>query len=270
MAHAGLIVDNPVSGERFVFRTTAEDTGGELLAFELEVPPGGRVPGGHVHPAQEERFEVTSGTMRFKKGLRWVTAESGDEVIVPAGTSHRFANVGERPAKVLVQVRPALRMQELFEAVASLAGEGRTFQSGMPKPLDLALFMREFEPEVRAPVAPGIVRAVMSPLVWIARRRGLQARYRAVPDRAARTTTPTHPASPGTPGGDAWAAHVPRPHVRGRRARHERRRGESARASRVSQSGAPLRLPLRSERERSIRGRGRRAMRSERSNRPHG
>ena len=150
MAHAGLIVDNPVSGERFVFTTTAEDTGGELLAFELEVPPGGRVPGGHVHPAQEERFEVTSGTMRFKKGPRWVTAESGDEVIVPPGTSHRFANAGERPAKVLVQVRPALRMEELFETVAALAGEGRTFQSGMPKPLDLALFMREFEPSAGA------------------------------------------------------------------------------------------------------------------------
>jgi quercetin dioxygenase-like cupin family protein len=179
MAHAGLILDNPVSGERFVFTTTAEDTGGELLAFELEVPPGGRVPGGHVHPAQEERFEVTSGTMRFKKGLRWVTAESGDEVIVPAGTSHRFANAGEQPARVRVEVRPALRMEELFE---------------------LAMFMREFEPEVQAPVAPGLVRAVMSPLVWIARRRGLQARYRAVPDPAARTSTPSRPASPSTPG----------------------------------------------------------------------
>ena len=29
----------------------------------------------------------------------------------------------------------------------------------MPKPLDLALFMREFEPEVQAPVAPGLVTA---------------------------------------------------------------------------------------------------------------
>jgi quercetin dioxygenase-like cupin family protein len=200
MAHAGLIVDNPVSGERFVFTTTAEDTGGELLAFELEVPPGGRVPGDHVHPAQEERFEVTSGTMRFKKGLRWVTAESGDEVIVPAGTSHRFANAGERPARVRVEVRPALRMEELFETVAALAREGRTFPSGMPRPLELAMFMREFEPEVEAPVVPGLVRAVMSPLVWIARRRGLQARYGAVPDPAARTPTPSRPASPSRPG----------------------------------------------------------------------
>src|SRR4029453_10843333 len=104
----------------------------------------------------------------------------------------------------------------LFETVAALAREGRTFPSGMPRPLELAMFIREFEPEVQAPMAPGLVRAVMSPLVWIARRRGLQARYRAMPDLAARTSTPSRPASPSTPG-RRGAAHVPRPHVPGRR-----------------------------------------------------
>lgn len=225
MAHAGLILNNPVSGERFVFRTTAEETGGELLAFELEVPPGGHVPGGHVHPAQEERFEVTSGTMRFKKGLRWVTAESGDEVVVPAGTAHRFANAGRSRARVRVEVRPALRMEELFETVTALAREGRTFASGLPRPLDLALFMHEFEPEVQAPMAPGLVHAVMAPLVWIARRRGLEARYRAVPDLAARRPTPTHPASSGTPGRRKGSTRPtpsrPEPSGRARRVREE-------------------------------------------------
>src|SRR4030095_16882065 len=120
--------------------------------------------------------------------------------IVPAGTSHRFANAGERPARVRVEARPALRVEQRCETVAALAREGRTFPSGMPRPLELVMFMREFEPEVEAPVAPGLVRAVMSPLVWIARRRGLQARYRAMPDLAARTPTPRRPASPSTPG----------------------------------------------------------------------
>lgn len=35
MAYAGQILENPVSGERIVFRKTASDTGGELLAFAL-------------------------------------------------------------------------------------------------------------------------------------------------------------------------------------------------------------------------------------------
>jgi uncharacterized cupin superfamily protein len=102
MAYSGLVLDNPTSGERFLFHETAADTGGRLLAFELEVTPGGRVPGAHVHPSQEERFDVVHGTMRFRMGLRTVTAEAGDSVVVPAGTSHRFANVGDEPARVLV------------------------------------------------------------------------------------------------------------------------------------------------------------------------
>ena len=68
MAYAGQIIENPVSGERITFRETAADTGGELLAIDLELRPDGHVPGMHVHPIQEERFEVTDGTMRFKLG----------------------------------------------------------------------------------------------------------------------------------------------------------------------------------------------------------
>ena len=65
MAHAGLILDNPVSGERFEFRRTAADTNGELLEFDLTLAADGHVPGAHVHPEQEERFVVHSGTVRF-------------------------------------------------------------------------------------------------------------------------------------------------------------------------------------------------------------
>jgi hypothetical protein len=45
MAYAGQILENPVSGERIIFRKTASDTHGELLAFELFLAPDG-----HVHP----------------------------------------------------------------------------------------------------------------------------------------------------------------------------------------------------------------------------
>jgi len=92
MAYRGQVMDNPVSGERFVFHQTTGDSGGELLALELVLDPHGHVPGGHVHPVQEERFEVVSGTMRFRKGLKTVVATAGDVVVVPPGTYHRFTN----------------------------------------------------------------------------------------------------------------------------------------------------------------------------------
>ncbi|MGH2698625.1 MAG: cupin domain-containing protein [Actinomycetota bacterium] len=179
MAFAGQVLDNPISGERITFEKTAADTGGEFLAIELELSPDGHVPGAHVHPVQEERFQVTQGTMRFRKGMRTITARAGDTVVVPPRTVHRFENAGDGPARVRVEVRPALRMEELFETAVALAREGRTTASGMPYPLELALFMHEFDAEVGAPFVPArLMRMVTKPLVWTARRRGLGSRNR--------------------------------------------------------------------------------------------
>ena len=123
--------------------------------------------------------------MIFLKGASSVTARAGDTVVVPPGTVHRFKNVGGTKAHVRVEVRPALRMEELFESAVALAREGRTNGKGMPHLLDLALFMTEFEAEVRAPFAPPrLMRALMAPLTWLARRRGLDARYNRPAARA--------------------------------------------------------------------------------------
>jgi quercetin dioxygenase-like cupin family protein len=174
MAYQGQVIDNPISGERITFVKTAADTNGELLAVDLELSRDGQVPGAHVHPFQEERFEIVDGTMRFRKGLKAITARAGDRVVVPPGMVHRFENAGNTTAHVRVEVRPALRMEELFEVTVALAREGHTNKRGMPHPLALAVFMQEFEAEVRAPFVPTpAVRAATAPLRWLAWRRGL-------------------------------------------------------------------------------------------------
>jgi mannose-6-phosphate isomerase-like protein (cupin superfamily) len=179
MAHAGQVLRNPVSGETIEFVQTAADTNGELLAIDLTLTPDGHVPGTHVHPEQEERFEVLSGTMKFKLGLKTIVAGPGETVVVPAGKRHRFANAGTDDAHVRVEVRPALRMEELFETAVALADEGRVMSSGMPKPLELALFVREYRREVCAPFPPAwVVRAATAPLAALARRQGRAERYR--------------------------------------------------------------------------------------------
>jgi mannose-6-phosphate isomerase-like protein (cupin superfamily) len=178
MAYAGQVIENPVSGERITFRKTAADTGGELLEIDLDLSPDGHVPGMHVHPIQEERFEVTKGEMRFRMGRKKVTARAGDVVVVPPGVRHKFANTGGEPAAARVQIRPALRMEQLFETTVELARDGRTTRKGLPKPLDLALFVREFEQEVQGAFPPvWAQRLALAPLAWLARRRGHDARY---------------------------------------------------------------------------------------------
>lgn len=173
------VIVNPLSGEQIVIRRCAEQTDGAVLDWELTLAPGGKVPSSHAHPAQEEVFTVLDGAMRFRVGWRRLTAARGDVVRIPPGTVHHFANAGQVPARVAVQSRPALAMEELLETAAALAREQHSAGRVLPRPLELALFMADFEREVRAPFLPArLVAPVMRRLAGFARRRGLDARYR--------------------------------------------------------------------------------------------
>jgi hypothetical protein len=132
----------------------------------------------HIHLHQEERFEVVSGVMRFRLGRERIIAEPGDVVVVPPGLRHDFANAGGEMALVRVEIRPALKMEQLFETAVALAKEGRTMLGGIPRPLDLALFTREFDQEVQAAFPPRwLQRLALAPLAWLGRWRGRDLDY---------------------------------------------------------------------------------------------
>jgi hypothetical protein len=74
-------------------------------------------------------------------------------------------------------------MEQLFETAVALAEQGRTMGGGIPKPLDLALFAREFEDEVQAAFPPRwLQRLTLAPLAALAGRR----RRALYPDRRGR------------------------------------------------------------------------------------
>ena len=169
----GQTVENPVTGERFMFTDTAASTEGQLLAFDFALRAGGAVPMPHVHPEQSERFEVIAGEMRFRVGLRTIFAGPGDVVVVDPGVAHSFANAGADEARLRVEVRPALAMEEMFADVIALAEAGRMNTRGMPRsPLDLALLARTYDREAHAPLlGRRLQRMLLAPLVALARRR---------------------------------------------------------------------------------------------------
>jgi quercetin dioxygenase-like cupin family protein len=170
------VIDNPFSGERIVIRQGGELTGGRVLAFDLFLPPGGRVPAGHVHPNQEERFTVLTGRMRFRLGRRSVLANPGETVLVPAGTAHWFANASAGIAHARVEVRPALRMEELLATAASLDPAPYLPGARLPRLPDLARLLLEFRRELAVPGVPaGLVRALLAPIAWLGRPRGRDA-----------------------------------------------------------------------------------------------
>jgi mannose-6-phosphate isomerase-like protein (cupin superfamily) len=184
----GQTVDNTVTGERFTFTSTAASSDGELLAFDFALRPGGAVPMPHVHPEQSERFEVVEGEMRFRIGLRTIVAGPGDVLLVEPGVAHSFANTGAEDARLRVEVRPALAMEEMFADVVELAEAGRMSTRGMPRNLlDLALLARTYDREAHAPLlGRRLQRMLLAPLVALARRRDrvTQARRREAPKHA--------------------------------------------------------------------------------------
>ena len=173
MITPGQTIENPVTGERFRFTETSATTDRELLAFELSLRPGGAVPIPHQHPIQTERFEVLSGRMRFRVGMRHVVAGPGDVVDVPPGVVHGFANAGPETALLSVEVRPALDMEEMLAEVVEIARAGRMTRQGLPRdPTELAALARRYDHVAHAPwLNVHIQRFLLAPLVLLARIR---------------------------------------------------------------------------------------------------
>jgi quercetin dioxygenase-like cupin family protein len=159
------VIDNPRSGERIVICQSGADTEGQLLAFDVYLRPGAHVPALHSHPCQEEHFSVVAGRVRFRLGRDSFVAQPGTCVNVPAGTAHWFGNDGEAIARVHVEVRPALRMEELLEASVRRATGPNVWWS---KLVGLALMPFDFRRELQVPYVPTpLVTAVLAPLAWL-------------------------------------------------------------------------------------------------------
>lgn len=150
------VVDNARRGERIVILRSGAETDGELLLFDAFLQPGAHVPASHVHPRQEEHFTILDGKLLFRIGGKTLLAERGASLTVPGGTPHWFGNVGDEIAQVRVEVRPALRMQELFETTGWL---------------NWLLVPFDFQKELALPHIPArAVTAALAPLAWLRNR----------------------------------------------------------------------------------------------------
>ena len=79
MAQTGEMIENPVTHDRVVFRVTAQDTQGTLLEFDDFLLAGYVSPPEHMHPRQQEHFEVIAGTLGVRIAGRDQVLRAGDE-----------------------------------------------------------------------------------------------------------------------------------------------------------------------------------------------
>jgi quercetin dioxygenase-like cupin family protein len=138
MAEAGQEIHGQ-AGFRLRLIQTGAETDGELLEMEATYSGTGGMPPEHLHPRQQERFEVLEGTIWAIVDGDERTYQAGDSFEVPAGTPHQMGAQGS--SRVRWEVRPALRTAEFFER---LHGSGPDSARGMG-----AGFFEEFSEEFR-------------------------------------------------------------------------------------------------------------------------
>ncbi len=85
-----------------------------IKRWDLDPYPGDQAPP-HVHHASDEGFCVLGGQLEILVGERRQTLNAGEHVVVPAGVTHTFATVGDRPVQMLAVMTP-----EVDELVAAL------------------------------------------------------------------------------------------------------------------------------------------------------
>jgi quercetin dioxygenase-like cupin family protein len=179
-------IDNPQTGEHITFLSTARESEGDLLRMDIVMDPGGFVAGEHIHPHQEERFEILAGRVRIRVDGIERDAIAGDVVVVSPGSRHVWWNPADQPARVVADLRPALRTRELREVLSLWTAQGRT-RGGMPaNPLRLAVLAREYRNEVQGVPAIGgsigwLVNSMLNALLVVAAAVGRLFGITAIP-----------------------------------------------------------------------------------------
>lgn len=98
----------------------------QALVLDARYAGGSSPPPAHLHPVQDERFEVRAGEMQALVGSERRTIALGEVLEIPRGTVHQMWNEGEEQAIVTWRTTPPGRTLDWFrELAATLRGEGR-------------------------------------------------------------------------------------------------------------------------------------------------
>jgi quercetin dioxygenase-like cupin family protein len=174
----GEVFENPATRERATVLELPYANAEGRAAAELTALVGARVVGEHRHPAIVERFTAIEGELTVKREGRTTVLREGETATVEAGVWHDWWNASDRDARVRVEVTPGERFAHMLETLFGLARLGHTDAKGMPNPLQLAVFAREFSDMIVFRSPPLLVQSmVFGVLAPIARARGYRATY---------------------------------------------------------------------------------------------
>src|SRR3954454_18127052 len=167
----GETIDAPNMGMRVTCRESAASSAGALLSFDLWMSGSATPPPMHVHPRQEERITVISGSVRSRSGRADRVLSAGDTVVSPAGEPHTVGPAGNEDVEMVAELRPALTYEQFMERSFALDRAGYVNAKGRGNRLRMAT-AKPHEAEFFLPHIPlGLQRALIRALDLLGNER---------------------------------------------------------------------------------------------------
>lgn len=135
---------------------TILETSPARLVAEVRYAPGHQRPPLHLHPGQDEHFDVLEGAIDVELGGASRRVAAGEAFTVPRGTPHRMVPAGDAPARARWTTEPALDTLGWWQALH----EARFARGGQPPLPVMARLLRAHRAEFRLAI-PAVVQGPM-------------------------------------------------------------------------------------------------------------
>jgi quercetin dioxygenase-like cupin family protein len=145
---------NNRTGQVMLFLKTGAETKGELLQIDCVSPPSAMREPEHIHPFQENKFEILSGSCTFSIEGKDRVAKAGDTVTIPSKVRHLFWNSGQIDAHYIQEFRPALTIAEFFDTFFALSRDGKLNEQGIPNFFHASIIMLAHNKDIRVTSPP--------------------------------------------------------------------------------------------------------------------
>ena len=137
-------------GERYIIRTTSEETNGAYSMLEIVADPRNGVPM-HVHDNEEEHFIILEGKALIANGDIRVEAGAGSSVTIGRGVPHAWCNPSEDARLRMLVVFTPGGLEELFRRNAGT------------EPADMIALADKFGTRITGPALLDNIYTISSP-----------------------------------------------------------------------------------------------------------
>ena len=174
-----LTLENPITGERVIFRQRAHETDGARVVIDHHLKPHTGTFPEHIQLNQDERFEILSGTATISLNGVQKTAQAGDVILAPRGTPHRNPwNESNLDMAFRHETSPDFGSDVYFESLFSLAQAGKINRKGEVNALQIIVIGAGLKSQTYLTAFPIIAQKIINRiLAAIGRLLGYPSRY---------------------------------------------------------------------------------------------